>query len=202
MTFVINIEQLAKDAADQQKLAKEKIYSLNDVRMLAERQRILELELEILEGKTEAKKAELKRVAEEELPDMLNAVGLPSITLADGSIIAISDNTSASITDDNRSAAHKWMREKGFGDLIKNVVSVTFGKGEDHFAVELVQTINKLADNGELKFGTLDQKEAVHPSTLKAFVRERLKNGDELPAQTFKLFIGEVCRIKKPKVKV
>jgi hypothetical protein len=58
-----------------------------------------------------------------------------------------------------------------------------------------------MADQGSLKFGTLEQREVVHPSTLRAFVKERLKDGLPLPADTFKLFIGQICRIKKPKVK-
>lgn len=199
--MVLNPDDLARDAQDQQKTAQERIVSLNEVRILAERQKLLEEEVEALEAQVVNKKAELRKVAEEELPELLNMVGLPSITLADGSIIAVTENISASITDENRGAVMTWLRTNNLGDLIKNSVTVTFGKGEDKDADLLVHNIKVMADQGSLKFGTLDQKEVVHPSTLKAFVKERLKEGLPLPADTFKLFIGQICRIRKPKVK-
>lgn len=198
---ILNHDDLAKDAQDQQKTAQERIVSLNDVRILAEKQKLLEEEVEALEAQVLNKKAELRKVAEEELPELLNMVGLPSITLADGSIIQVTENISASITDENRGAVMTWLRANNLEDLIKNSVTVTFGKGEDKEAERLVAKITIMAKTEDFHFGTLDQKEVVHPSTLKAFVKERLKEGLPLPADTFKLFIGQVCRIRKPKIK-
>jgi hypothetical protein len=51
-------------------------------------------------------------------------------------------------------------------DIIKNDVTVSFGKGQDNIAGDLV---GKLEQDG---FNT-SQKTYVHPSTLKAFVKER-----------------------------
>lgn len=198
MTQPLDLDQLEADAKE----ARPRLISLNEVREVAERQKLLEEELAALEAQAVVKKQELKKVAEEELPELLNLVGLPSITLADGSIIEIADNISASITDENRSAAHQWLRDNALGDLIKNVVSVTFGKGEDKDAELLVHNIRVMADQGSINFGTLDQKEAVHPSTLKSFVKERIKSGEPLPADIFKLWIGQIAKIKKPKVKI
>lgn len=201
MTDQLTIEELAADAQAQQQPKADRIVTLNDVRALAESQKVIEEQIEALEAQITLKKAEHKKIAEYELPEMLNFVGLPSITLSDGSTITVKENIHASITDENREAAHTWLRQNGYEDLIKNVVSVSFGKGEDKDALLLVHNINVMADQGALKFGTVDQKEAVHASTLRAFVKERLKTGEPLPVETFKLFIGQVCEIRKPKVK-
>jgi len=43
------------------------------------------------------------------------------------------------------------------------------------------------------------QKEDVHASTLKAWVRERIEAGDEFPMDLFGAFIGQRAIIKKGK---
>ena len=58
-----------------------------------------------------------------------------------------------------------------------------------------------MGDNDALHFGAVEQKEAVHASTLRSFVKERLKSGLPLPAETFKLFEGKKTVIKRPKRK-
>lgn len=194
----MNPDELLRDAKEQ---TANRAISLQDVQRLAEQQKLLEDEVAALEAQVLVKKAELKKVAEEELPELLDGVGLPSITLKDGTVLEVGDLVSASITDDNRAPAHSWLRENQLGDLIKNVLVITFGKGEDEEAIKLQSLIKAMAEKDELRYGTLEQKEAVHPSTLKSFVKERLESGLPLPAQTFKLFIGRVCRIKKPRVK-
>lgn len=202
MSVKLNLDELAHDGLAQQqaKQAAVTTVTLNEVKALAERQSVLAQELEALESQVVAKKEELRQVAEEKLPTMLIEIGLPSLTLADGSVITVRDNIYASIDDSNRVAAHKWVRDHGFGDLIKNTVSVVFGKGEDDDAKLLMSNIEVLASNGTIKFGTLDQKEQIHNSTLRAFVKERLKSGSPFPGETFKLFEGKVAELRKPKL--
>jgi hypothetical protein len=97
---------------------------------------------------------------------------------------------SANISKDRSAGAHEWLRDNGFGDLIKNTVSVNFGKGEDDKAGELIKG---LEDSGY----NVDQKEAVHPSTLKAFCKEQIEKGSEIPTDLFGIFIGQKTTIKK-----
>ena len=193
------IDDLAADAAVVRLLASE--VTLNQVRALAEKQLLLEVEVEALEAALSDKKKELKDVAEYELPNMLTEVGMSSLKLSDGSEIVVQDNIFASIDESNKDAAHSWLRAHGQGDLIKNVVSVTFGKGEDDMAKLLIHNIQDMADNNALKYGTLEQKEAVHNATLRAFVKEWLKKGEPFPAETFKLFEGKIAKLKRKKAK-
>jgi hypothetical protein len=44
-----------------------------------------------------------------------------------------------------REDAYNWLRENGLGDIIKNNVSVTFGRGEDDKAQQL---LDLAASNG------------------------------------------------------
>jgi hypothetical protein len=41
------------------------------------------------------------------------------------------------------------------------------------------------------------QKEWVEPMTLKAFVREQVEKGTDLPYETFNIYIGQKSKIKR-----
>ena len=43
------------------------------------------------------------------------------------------------------------------------------------------------------------QKEWVEPMTLKAFVREQVEKGADLPLETFNVYIGQKSKITKEK---
>tara|TARA_R100000750_G_scaffold58611_1_gene46447 strand:- start:1000 stop:1581 length:582 start_codon:yes stop_codon:yes gene_type:complete len=137
-------------------------------------------------GNTEERLRKLKeqyrQLSEEDLPQKMAELGMQDLRLEDGSRITIDMFYATRINQNNRNAAHDWLREQGHGDIIKNVVSVTFGKGEDDTALE---TVTLLEQEGLLP----DQKESVHPSTLKAFVKERIESGDNaFTPETQKLF--------------
>lgn len=135
----------------------------------------------------------------ETLPDMLKALGIKDFTLLSGAKISLYDIISASITDDNREPAHEWLREHGHGDIIKNNLTLSFGKGEDDFAKKITEDLLQMRRDGLIKFGDLVQKEDVHPQTLKAFVKTKISDGTEFPGELFKLYTGQAVEFKKPK---
>ena len=80
----------------------------------------------------------------------------------------------------------------GLGDIIKNEISVSFGRNED----------NKAADYAELAKGQgfqPTQKMKVEPMTLKALVRERIEAGKEMPTEIFGVFSENKTTIKRNK---
>jgi hypothetical protein len=96
----------------------------------------------------------------------------------------------ASIPVRYREEAFKWLRDNGHGDLIKNQVSATFGKGEDISANDFIDKISSLGYEPT-------QKVWVEPMTLKAFVREQINEGSELPMDKFGVFVGAETKISK-----
>ncbi len=82
------------------------------------------------------KQREVERISGEIIPTLLSEMGLSSIKLADGSAVDVKPYYAASISIKNREAAYNWLRENGLGDIIKNEVSVSFGKNEDNKAAE------------------------------------------------------------------
>ena len=193
-------DDLATDGQQQAATAKKAI-NLDDVRALAEKQKLLELEAENLQEQLDAKLKELKDVAEYQLPKLLEDAKLSSLTMTDGSVVTVEDINTANINDTNRSEAHAWLRKEGLGDLIKNELTVVFGKGEDEYAQLLKHNIQVMADNDVLKFGSVEQKEAINWQTLRSVVKERLEAGKPVPLELLKVYQGKRCKIKKPKVR-
>ena len=121
---------------------------------------------------------------------MLTEMGLSYLKLADGSSVEVKTNYSATITQANKEKAFNWLRENGLGDIIKNELTVSFGRNED----------NKAAEYAELAKGQgyqPTQKLKVEPMTLKALVRERIEGGKPLPTEIFNVFIGNKTTIKR-----
>ncbi len=115
---------------------------------------------------------------------------MKTMKLADGSAIEIKEIYSATIPVDKKEGAFNWLRENDLGDLIKNEITVSFGRGED----------NKAASYAELARGNgfePIQKIGVNPMTLTALVRERLESGQDVPADLFKPFEGNQTKITR-----
>jgi len=131
---------------------------------------------------------ELKTLSEEEIPALLSEVGLSEITLTNGKKISTSAYYYGRITEHNQQEAFEWLQDNGHGDIIKNVVSVSFGRDEDVNAEKL---LSNLQDNGY----TTNGKKWVEPMTLKAFIREQVESGNDLPLETFNVYVGQKTRI-------
>ena len=135
-------------------------------------------------------KKEQDRLSGEVIPTMMSEMGLSELKLQDGSHLKVSTSYKAHITEANKEMAFNWLRDNGLGDIIKNEISVSFGRGED----------NKAATYAELARGNgfePIQKIGVNPMTLKALVRERLESGQDVPADLFKPFEGNQTKITR-----
>ena len=155
------------------------------------------LELQALEDDITSKEEELKKqkekadkIASEIIPNMLAEQGLSSLKLADGSAVEIRKTYSCTVKKDSLQSAYQWLRDNGLGDIIKNEVFVTFGKGEDNKAQDLL-------DLEEQSGYEPRQKQKVEPMTLKALFRERIEAGLDMPSDSFNLFVKDQTKISR-----
>ena len=135
-------------------------------------------------------KKEYLRISGEVIPTMMSEMGLAELKLQDGSHLKVSTSYRATITEANKEAAFNWLRNNGLGDIIKNEISVSFGRNED----------NKAADYADLAKShgfQPTQKLKVEPMTLKALVRERIEAGKEMPTEIFGVFTENKTTIKR-----
>ena len=174
---------------------REDLNSVNDAKSLSDQVvKLKQLEDSLVEKEKEFK--ELKRhidlVSGEVIPTMMQEMNISTLKLADGSSVEVKPVYGASITVTNKEAAYTWLRENGLGDLIKNEITVSFGRNEDDKA----QQYAVLAQGQG--FGPV-QKLKVEPMTLKALVRERLESGQEMPSDLFNVFSGNRTKVTRSK---
>ena len=63
---------------------------------------------------------------------MMSEMGLSELKLQDGSHLKVATSYRATITEANKEAAFNRLRNNGLGDIIKNEISVSFGRNEDN----------------------------------------------------------------------
>ncbi len=130
-----------------------------------------------------------RKLSREVLPSLFSEVGLSELKLADGRKIKVSEYYTATPLKENRGKVFQWLRDNGFGDLVKNQVTCSFGRNEEEKASGL---LSHLSDKGYQS----TQREWVEPSTLRAFVREQYEAGKELPMDLLGAFVGHKTTIK------
>ncbi len=115
---------------DQQEVIKktDNIQSLADQ---VERLEQLQKSIENQEENLKSSKKKLEHLSGEVIPTMMAEMGLSHLKLMDGSSVDVKPNYSANITVANKEAAFNWLRNNGLGDIIKNEISVSFGRNED-----------------------------------------------------------------------
>ena len=139
----------------------------------------------------EAKKKLLK-LTDEDMPAVMQEVGMNKFELDDGSTVEVKPTYGASILVDNRPQAYEWLRENGYDDIIKNNVICSFGRGEDDKASAFKAFAAK-------EGYVANQKTEIHSQTLRAFVKERVEAGDAFPMELFGAWVGQRAVIKRGK---
>ena len=169
----------------------ESITLANDAKSLSDQV----LKLKNLEDKITATEAVLKKLQEEAdvlsgdvIPTMMQEMNISTLKLADGSAVEVKPIYGASISAERKEEAFNWLRANGLGDLIKNEVTVSFGRNEDNKAIAYA---NLAAERGYQP----SQKLKVEPMTLKALVRERIEAGKDMPSDLFNVFAGNRTKI-------
>jgi len=152
----------------------------------------LEDELKVDEEALKRKKEQIDKISGIAIPEIMQAMKLKTMKLSDGSGIEIKEIYSATIPVANKEGAFQWLRNNDLGDLIKNEVTVSFGRGEDNKASNYA---NLARENG---FEPA-QKLKVEPMTLKAEYRSRVEKGLDLPSEHFNLFKGNKTKITRSK---
>ena len=174
---------------------KESLGEVNNAKALSDQvTKLQSLEDEIDEQ--EKKLKELKRNQEllsgEVIPTMMTEMNISTLKLADGSAVEVKPVYGASIPAAKKEDAFNWLRKNGLGDLIKNEITVAFGRNEDNKAMAYA---NLAQGQGYEPI----QKLKVEPMTLKAMVRERLASGQEMPSDLFNVFAGNRTKITRSK---
>lgn len=167
---------------------------------MSELQRVVELanllvkeRMNVASLKVDLEDAErnVRRLEQEDIPELMREIGITSFKLQDGSSVDVVEDITCGITEARRDVAHRWLIDNGFGGLIKTEVVVEFGRGEQDAATELRNKLGQFTDRQP------HVSEKVHPQTLKSFLKEQLAAGSPVPFETFGLNAFNKVKITK-----
>lgn len=148
-----------------------------------------------LRGRITAGEELLKELKQQEqvlsgikIPEMFDELGLKKMSLSDGRAIEIKKSYACSISKDNEEACFDWLVENKHDSIIKSEVAVRVKKGE----TKELKRIEDLLIEAKIAY---EKKNAVHPQTLKAFVKEQIETGD-FPRELFNVFEIRETKLK------
>lgn len=162
---------------------------LSEIGKLAQKQINLEIEIENLENQVKLLKEELQDVSEYKIPEIMIRCGLSEFKTSDNRKVKVDKYYSAKITEENKEAAFQWLSNHGHMDIVKHNITVPLARGESDKSTAVKEALERMGI-------TYSDDQSVHPQTLKAFVKEQVEAGTDLPLETFKVYIGNRTKIK------
>jgi hypothetical protein len=152
--------------------------SLTEIKFLIDSLLEKDNEVEKIEGDLKKAKEESRRLREEIIPCALQELGLTKLVLDTGETITLSQDVYASIPQEKKQKAFSWLTEMGFSGLIKIDVITSFSKGQYHQAKDFHDKLYAKGIASKLS-------QTVHPQTLKAFLKEQMAKGADVPLDFF-----------------
>jgi sulfur transfer complex TusBCD TusB component (DsrH family) len=151
----------------------------------------MERMIQIGEEELDKLRKQLNEMRFDLLPGLMLEAGLSSFRLTDNSTVRVEDYIQGSLPKDpiQRSAAIIVLEQAGGEALIKNDVVASFERKQHNAALALAQDL-------QAKGLDVHVEQDVHHSTLKAFVREKLKRGEQLEYEKLGIFVGRRAVIK------
>jgi hypothetical protein len=148
----------------------------------------LELEQEIarLEAVVSDKKKAYNELSEIKIPELMDELSIDEFRLSNGVKVSINPYYSGKITDP---AAYKWLEDNNQADIIKGEVNIPFPKG---FSKEQLRLLVKVAEQVGLSAQVGEQ---VHPSTLRAWIKDMVQKGQQFPRELFNVYVGKRTKL-------
>lgn len=136
-------------------------------------------------------KETLRHIAENQMPELMEEVGMETFATTDGLEIKIGSKIRGSIPAASAPAAFKWLEENGHERLIKRTFTIDFNKDEEKWANKFERDLAQRKKPLAVK-----RKKAVNPQTLCAFVRGQLEEGVAIPMDTFGVYRQRFSTVK------
>lgn len=160
-----------------------------------EQHRVLVLrQLELSEELDQVKK-QVAALEMDTLPGLFNELRLTKLVRSDGLEMTLGLVINASLSDPAKAAeAAAFLRKHGADGLIKNEVSVSFGKGEDELSRALLASLRKSAKWRD----RVEVKQTINTTSYKALVKELIEAGTSGAREAPGVFARDAVTPKLP----
>ncbi len=187
--------------------------SLQDISNAVQERFDLEFEIAKREQEIKDLNKKLTNINEETIPCAFQELGIKEIKLENGQKVKVDQDIYSSLSNEDKPRAYAWLTSHEYGGLIKVELSINYSKGEKENAEVMKKLLsegcglddnfsiyvsNYLLESGvdeetatciyEILSGgahPVDLSENVHHATLAAFLRERVREGSEIPLDLF-----------------
>tara|TARA_A100001015_G_scaffold288009_1_gene358428 strand:- start:132 stop:689 length:558 start_codon:yes stop_codon:yes gene_type:complete len=149
----------------------------------------LTIDINAKEEELKTLKLQKHKMSTEQIPAMMDEMGVQRLDVENLSV-SLKPLINASIPQTRRDEAYQWLRDNGLDDIIKNDVIMSFGKGEDNMAGDIMYELEQRGMHPE-------KKTHIHSMTLKAFIRERVEKGLPIDLDMFGAFVARTADIKR-----
>lgn len=175
-------------SAFEEDAAKDQEDVLGRISVLADKMHELDKERAQAELKVKQLKEQHRQIAEEQLPELFERVGMAELKTRSGLPLKLKERVHTNISKDRKPRAIAWLDDHGHGGMVKRKVVVEFDKTQQEKVDKLLKLIGRGWPNNRTE---LD----VHAATVKAFVKQRLKDGQEVPLDIFGVHCVNVVEI-------
>ena len=150
-----------------------------------------QLTIDINKKEEELKSLKLQKhlMSTEQIPTMMDEMGVQRLDVENLSV-SLKPLINASIPPHRKEEAYRWLRDNDFDDIIKNDVIISFGKGEDNMAGDIMYDLEQRGMHPE-------KKTHIHSMTLKAFIMERVEKGLPIDLDLFGAYVARIADIKR-----
>jgi len=153
---------------------------------LAAQQMVAEAKVEDVEVELQKAKSALRDIAVKQIPELMDEVGIEEFTTTTGLHITVIEAIRASITKEKRAKAMEWLKEHGYGKLIKHNFTLAPQSPDQ------AEAMREKLDAFELEY---KDSPTVHPSTLSAWVRGKLEDGEDIPLELLGVFRQRASKV-------
>lgn len=137
---------------------------------------------------------ELNDVKFKRLPELMTEVGLRNVETSDGTHISLTELVTGNLPADleKRREALEWIEANGGANLIKYEIDIRMPASDESLStmLEVEDTLKEL----DVQY---TKKEGIHAQTLCAWVRERLKAGEDVPFDKLNVFSRLQAKIEQ-----
>ena len=182
-------EEIFEEMFDETTLDKVQEGDMKNLSSLVKDLNQITLNINEKEEELKALKLQKHKMSTEQIPSMMDEMGVQRLDVENLSV-TLRPLINASIPQTRREEAFQWLRDNGLDDIIKNDVIMSFGKGEDNMAGDIMYELEQRGMHPE-------KKTHIHSMTLKAFIRERVENGLPIDLDMFGAFVARTADIKR-----
>mgnify|MGYP003636561054 CR=1 FL=1 len=151
----------------------------------------VEDEIEALQEELTKKNDRLRQIREFELPELMDAAEQTEIGTKAGHRVIMDETLRASLSK-HKTEALNWLENNEHGDLIKRQFVISFDRDDEAWAKKFAADLKKRKKPLSTKV-----ERTVHANTLTAFVKAALKEGVDIPQETFGVFRQRFAKVQR-----